>query len=94
MTEKITASDARSEFGSILERAVARNDRFLVERDGEPVVLIMSVADFVKTLAPTPNWLKEIQEEAKEKGLDQLSMEEIDAEIDAARRERRTRPGA
>lgn len=74
-----------------MDRAIDYNERFLVERNGEPAVLIISVADFVKTLAPAPGWLKEIQEEARAKGLDKLSMEEIDAEIAAVRRERRER---
>jgi len=57
----------------------------------------MSVVDFVRTLAPAPDWLKEIQNDAREKGLDRLTMDDINAEIDAARRERRERrrhPGA
>ena len=74
-----------------MDRAVEHNDRFLVERNGEPVVLIMSVTDFVKTLAPTPKWLKDIQADAKRKGLDKLTMANIDEEIAAARRERRER---
>jgi len=51
----------------------------------------MSVTDFVKTLAPAPNWLKDLQERAKRKGLDKLTMDDIDAEIAAARRERHDR---
>ena len=97
MTRKITAVTARTQFGQILDRAVENNDRFLVERNGEPAVLILSVSDFVKTLAPTPDWLKDIQQDAKRKGLDKLTMSDIDAEIAAARRdsrERQTRPGA
>ena len=97
MTKKITAVTARTQFGQIMDRAVEHNDRFLVERNGEPAVLILSVSDFVKTLAPAPDWLKDIQQDAKRKGLDKLTMSEIDAEITAARRERRerqTRPGA
>ena len=40
-----------------------------------------------------PEWLRKSWESSKEAGLDQLSMEEIDAEIDAARKARReTRP--
>jgi hypothetical protein len=74
-----------------MDRAVENNDRFLVERNGEPAVLILSVADYVRTIAPPPDWLKEIHAEAKRKGLDKLTMEEIDAEIAAARRERRER---
>lgn len=39
-----------------------------------------------------PEWLQESWESAKEQGLDQLSMEEIDAEIAAARKSRRENP--
>ena len=74
-----------------MERAVENNDRFLVERNGEPAVLILSVADFVKTLAPPPDWLQKSWDSAKRQGLDKLTMEEIDAEIAAARRERHQR---
>jgi hypothetical protein len=49
----------------------------------------LSVADFVKTLAPPPDWLHDLQDEARRKGLDKLTAPEIDAEIQAARRERR-----
>jgi len=59
MTRKITAVTARTQFGQILDRAVDHNERFLVERNGEPVAVIMSVADFVRTLAPSPDWLKD-----------------------------------
>ncbi len=42
-------------------------------------------------LPPAPEWLKTIQQDAREKGLDRLTPEEIDAEIAAARRDRRNR---
>ena len=44
-----------------------------------------------------PEWLQKSWESAKEAGLDRLSMDEIDAEIAAARqarRERRAKPGS
>src|SRR5258707_14009418 len=91
MTRKITAVAARTQFGQIMDRAVEHNDRFLVERNGEPAVLIISVTDFVKTLAPSPEWLKDIQNDAKRKGLDKLTMADIDAEIASVRRQRRER---
>ena len=97
MTCKITDVTARTQFGQIMERAVEHNDRFLVERNGEPAVLILSVADYVNALAPAPDWLKDIQDDAKRRGLDKLTMADIDAEIAATRRERRERqrqPGA
>lgn len=89
MIRKITDVTARVQFGQIIDRAVGRHERFLVERNGEPSVLIISVADFVKTLAPPPDWLTNSQDQARRKGLDKLTMPEIDAEIRAARQERR-----
>ena len=91
MTSKITTAMAQTQFDQIMDRAVEHNDRFLVERDDESAVLILSVVDFVRTLAPPPDWLKDIQDDAKRKGLDKLTMAEIDAEISAVRRERRER---
>ena len=46
----------------------------------------------VRTLPASPEWLMSIQQDARKKGTDNLTMEEIDAEIAAARRERR-KPG-
>jgi hypothetical protein len=44
--------------------------------------------DIPKTWPPDRDWLKEIQDHAKQAGLDNLTMDEIDAEIAAARRDR------
>jgi len=47
----------------------------------------------IRALSPhsLPDWLQESWETAKHLGLDRLSMDEIDAEIAAARRERHER---
>jgi hypothetical protein len=47
----------------------------------------------VRMVPASPEWLKSIQQDASKKGTDRLSLEEIDAEIAAARRERGQRPG-
>lgn len=91
MTKRISALTARTQLGQIMNRAVDHNERFLVERNGEPAVLILSVADFVKTLAPPPAWLEKSWDTAKRRGLDKLSMDEIHAGITAYRREKRAR---
>lgn len=94
MTRKISALTARTQLGQIMNRAVENNDRFLVERNGEPAVLILSVTDYVKTFAPPPDWLEKSWDSAKRHGLDKLTTKEIDAEIAAARRDRRKpKPG-
>ena len=90
-TNVVSALTARTQFGQIMRRASQKNERFLVDRRGEPAVVIMSVQDYIDTIAPTPKWLEQIGAAAKRKGLNRLSMRQIDAEITAARRERRTR---
>ncbi len=47
----------------------------------------------VRALPASPEWLMSIQQDARKKGTDKLTMEEIDAEIAAARRELGQRPG-
>jgi hypothetical protein len=42
----------------------------------------------VRTVPASPEWIVSIQEDSRKKGTDRFAMEEIDAEIGAARRER------
>lgn len=87
MNRRIDAHYARTQLGQIMDMASKNNDRFVVDRRGEPTVVIMSVQDFVRTAAPPPDWLQKSWAGAKRRGLDALTFEEIDAEIDAARQE-------
>ena len=48
-----------------------------------------SAREFIDAIAPPPQFLREAWEESKRKGLDRLSMKAIDAEISAARSQRR-----
>ncbi len=89
MTNVVSALTARTQFGQIMRRASQKNERFLVDRRGQPAVIIMSIKDYIDTIAPSPDWLKDIGGEAKRKGLNKISMRQIDAEIAASRRERR-----
>jgi hypothetical protein len=47
----------------------------------------------VRTVPASPEWLTSIQRDSRDKGTDKLTMEEIDAQIAAARRERGQHPG-
>jgi prevent-host-death family protein len=89
MNRRVDAHLARTQFGQIVDRAVENNERFVVERRGEPAVVIMSVQDFIRTAAPPPDWLEKAWAGAKKRGLDKLSASEIDTEIAAHRREKR-----
>ncbi len=88
MNRRVDAHLARTQFGQIMDRAVENNERFVVERRGEPAVVIMSVQDFIRTAAPPPDWLEKAWRGANKRGLDKLSPTEIDAEISAYRREK------
>lgn len=87
MNRRIDAHLARTQLGQIMDLAVRNNERFIVDRRGEPAVVIMSVQDFIHTAAPPPDWLSKAWTGAKRRGLDAMSMAEIDAEIDTHRRE-------
>ena len=86
MDHRVDAHIARTQFGQIMDRAVAHNERFVVERRGEPAVVIMSVKDYIRTASPPPDWLKKAWDGAKKRGLGKLAPADIDAEIAAYRR--------
>jgi prevent-host-death family protein len=89
MNRRVDAHLARTQFGQIMDRAVENNERFVVERRGEPAVVIMSVQDFIRTAAPPPDWLEKAWSGAKKRGLDKLTPHDIEVEISSQRRERR-----
>jgi hypothetical protein len=81
MVHRIDAHIARTQFGQIMDLATRNNDRFIVDRRGEPAVVIISVQDFIRTAAPPPDWLEKASTGAKQRGLDRLTPTEIDAAI-------------
>ena len=87
MTNVISALTARSQFQQIMKRASQNGERFVVDRNGEPKLIIMSIQDYVKAVAPPPAWLEEIWAESRLNGTDKLTMREINAEVAAVRRE-------
>jgi prevent-host-death family protein len=94
MTKVVSALTARTQFGQILKLASKKSQRFIVDRRGEPLAVIMGIQDFIKTVAPEPEVLKAIGEASKRKGTDKLTMREIDAEIKAVRRAKRKQHAA
>ena len=76
MDRRIDAHIARTQFGQIMDLATKNNERFVVDRRGEPAVVIMSVQDFIRTAAPPPDWLEKAWGGAKRRGLDTLTSDE------------------
>ena len=86
MENVVSAVEARTQLGQILKRTADSDERFLVDRRGEPAVIIMSVRDYIKTIAPTPKAYASVREAAKRKGKHSLSLAQITAEIKAVRK--------
>jgi Antitoxin Phd_YefM, type II toxin-antitoxin system len=86
MDRRIDAHIARTQFGQIMDLATKNNDRFIVDRRGEPAVVIMSVQDFIRTAAPPPDWLEKAWSGAKRRGVDTLSSAPIKSGTAANRR--------
>ena len=90
-TRKSLASRTKPDkLSRMVRRASEREERFVVEGGGKPVI-IMSLLDYIRSIAPTHPALRAIREEAERNGSSKLSMREIDAEIAAHRREARAR---
>ena len=81
MDRRIDAHVARTQFGQIMDLATKSNERFIVDRRGEPAVVIMSVQDFIRTVAPPPDWLEKAWTGARRRGIDTLTSTTIDAEV-------------
>jgi prevent-host-death family protein len=84
----ISALAARTQLGQIMRRARLEQARFVVDRRGEPQIVIMGIKDFLNTIAPEKKVLAAIRADARKKGKDKLSLREINREIRSYRRER------
>lgn len=89
MSRRVDAHIARTQFGQLMDRAVKENERFIVDRRGEPAVVILSVQDYLESVQSAPDWLKEAWAGAKKRGLDKLTVDDINAEIDTYRSKKR-----
>lgn len=91
MTKVIPAFKARQNFGQLLEEARYRGSRFIVERAGKPMAVVVGIEEWeniLETLAEVddPEYLESIKEARREIELGQtLTFEELKAELAKAR---------
>ena len=75
------------------ERLARKENRTMSElvrealRRYERPEVILNLREYVRQIAPTPPALQGMQEDAKRKGTDKLTMAQIDREVAAVRRE-------
>lgn len=91
MTKVISAFKARQNFGQLLEQARYLGHRFVVERAGKPMAVVLGIEEWeniVETLAELadPEYLESIKEARREIALGQtLTLEELRQELAKAR---------
>jgi len=90
MTKLIDALSVRTRLGEVMEEAQKDNTRFLVSRRGKPAVVILGVEDYLRNFVKKDALLAEIQLDAQKAGLDKMTDEDIDSEIRAYRRSKKT----
>jgi prevent-host-death family protein len=89
----VTALTARTQLGQILRRVRDGKEKFVVERRGQPQAVILNVEEYVRLFGRRVPSVEAIRREAKVKGLDRITLREINREIRAARRELRKKNG-
>ena len=89
LTKLIDALSVRTHLGEVMEQVEKENVRFLVSRRGKPKVVILSVEDYLRNFLRKDQLLAEIQLNAQKSGLDKVSEDEIESEIQAYRRSKR-----
>lgn len=88
MTKLIDALTARTRFGELMEQIDKNQARYLVSRRGKPKVIMLSVRDYLQNIVKKSDILVELQADAKKAGKENITMEEIDAEIKAYRKDK------
>jgi len=86
----VPALTARTQLGQILDRVSENGERFLINKRGAPTAVILSFEDYVRSILKEPELLDKLQElhqKARDVGVDKLTMSEIDAEVEATRKE-------
>ena|ERR1700731_3583879 len=81
----VSALRARTNFGSLLRQVEDERRSLVIEKRGTPRAVLLSIRDYVRLAAPEPEVLQIIGQESKAKGTDNLSSQEIDRIIRAAR---------
>jgi prevent-host-death family protein len=87
ITKVIPALTARNRFGEVIRRARERGERFIVDKRGEPQVVILAIEDYLQNVVKPSQSLTRLQRIAKRRGLDTLTVADIDREVRRIRKE-------
>jgi prevent-host-death family protein len=85
LTTTVPVGLVRSHLGEILSRVASNRERVVVTKKGQAAVVILSIEDFLQSIVQTPAELAVVQETARKRRTDKLTMTDIEAEIAAVR---------
>ena len=91
MPTVVSALTARTQLGQILKRVKSSKERFLIGKNGQPQAMVMGIDDYIDTVSPAQNWLKNSWRVSEKNGNDKLTMPQIDAIISKERKASKTK---
>jgi prevent-host-death family protein len=87
----VSALNARSNFGKLLQRVEDEHRSLVIEKRGTPRAVLLSVRDYVRLAAPEPEVLRALGEESRRQGTHTVTSRQIDRIIRSARAGKRKR---
>ncbi len=85
----VSALNARSNFGKLLDRVEEERRSLIIEKRGTPRAVLLSLRDYVKLAAPEPEVLRIIGEESEQNRTNMLTSRQIDQVIKASRAQKK-----
>jgi prevent-host-death family protein len=90
-TRVVSALNARTNFGKLLDEVDIERRSLVIEKRGAPKAVLLSLRDYVRLAAPEPEVLRIIGEESERNGTSTLTSRQIDRIIKATRAEKKKR---
>jgi len=87
----VSALNARSNFGRLLERVDVHHKSIVIEKRGIPRAVLLSIRDYVKLAAPEPEVLRILGKESERNGTSALTARQIERVIKASRSQKTKR---
>jgi prevent-host-death family protein len=87
----VSALNARSNFGKLLDRVSDEGHSLVIEKRGTPKAVLLSIRDYVKLAAPEPEVLRILGEESEGNGTNALTPRQIDQIIKTTRAQKKKR---
>jgi prevent-host-death family protein len=85
----VSALKAGRNFGKLLRRVETEDRSLIIERQGSPRAVLLSIKDYIRLAAPEPEILRIVGEESKANGTDKLTNRQINDIIKEARAARK-----